>query len=43
VKAARAAVLFWETAGADLRISAAFRAICLENAKLLRDLYRAAG
>lgn len=41
-QAARAAVLFWETAGADLRISAAFRATCTENARLLRDLYRSA-
>jgi hypothetical protein len=37
-EAARAAILFWESAGADRRISAAFRALCRANAKLLRAM-----
>ena len=37
-EAACAAVVFWESAGADRRISAAFRALCKANAKLLRAM-----
>ena len=37
-EAARAAIVFWENAGADGRISTAFRALCKENAALLRTL-----
>ena len=37
-EAARAAIVFWESAGADGRISTAFRAQCQENAGLLRNL-----
>jgi len=36
--AARAASIFWERAGADRRISAAFRSLCRENAKVLRAI-----
>ena len=37
-EAARAAIVFWESASADRRISTAFRAICKTNAKLLRTI-----
>jgi hypothetical protein len=37
-EAARAAIAFWESAGADRRISASFRALCRANAKLLRAM-----
>ena len=37
-EAARAAIVFWDTSAAERRISAAFRAICKQNAKLLRTM-----
>lgn len=37
-EAARAAIAFWESAGADWRISAAFRTLCQENAGRLRTM-----
>lgn len=37
-EAARAAIVFWESAGADRRISAAFRILCKANARLLRAM-----
>jgi hypothetical protein len=36
--AARAATAFWQIAAADERISAGFRAICADNAAVLRKL-----
>jgi hypothetical protein len=36
--AARAATAFWQMAAADERISAGFRAICADNAAVLRKL-----
>ncbi len=37
-EAARAAIVFWESAGTDRRISAAFRTLCKENAVILRTM-----
>jgi hypothetical protein len=37
-EAAHAAIVFWESAGADRRIGADFRSLCRENAKLLRAM-----
>lgn len=37
-EAARAAIVFWESAGMDRRISAAFRTLCKENAVILRTM-----
>jgi hypothetical protein len=36
--AARAAIEFWQMAAADERISAGFRAMCADNAAVLRKL-----
>lgn len=38
MQAAHAAIAYWDTAGTDRRISTAFRAICKENAGLLRAM-----
>ena len=38
MQAAHAATAYWDTAGKDRRISPAFRAICKENAGLLRAI-----
>ena len=38
MQAAHAAIVFWDTAGNGRRISPAFRAICKENAGLLRAI-----
>ena len=38
-KAARAATEFWQTAATDERISTGFRAICADNAAVLRKLW----
>jgi hypothetical protein len=37
-EAAHAAIVFWDRAGADRRISPAFRSTCRENAELLRAM-----